>query len=452
MAVDPLAPSPAPGAYTNNTARLKINEIASAGNTNELGIADLVASVDPLLAANIDNRVVVKAPADLSGSLDSSKLYVIDGIIDFSGTGFNITVPVGGFTYEGLGASVSTLKCTDDGYQMFVSPVGGCGNINGSKCAIETSGFGSSVHAVTGATGNEAFEIVDVNFIDCTSCGYIDNFRQGRETGTGRFGGGPEIELRGAWSGGWFVETSVCRVLATGFTGSLYKAGAGFLMNSRFRSNANIDLPAGASFFDFAPANFVNPSTVQMDRVIITRNGVINSSDTNLTPNMTASDLSSSWKGCLGLDNTFEGGKITTLTEVDTTIATLGSYVTLLSGSHLASELQHFDNPAGTQLRHLGIQPRAYKIVAHLTIDGTQTEEISVRVRKWDDSASAFVDSLPLIVQVNSFVGGRDVAFFPINENVTLDQNDYVFFQVANLSSDSDVTLEAGSYYNVEAR
>jgi hypothetical protein len=401
---------------------------------------------------NDDPNVIIVTEADDFGVIDGSKTYRISGFVDITGSGVNLEVPAGGINLTGNGVEASRLICSDAAYQLFTSPVGGSGNVNGKDVSFQIDGAGSSVMALEGATGNEAIELVDVNFIDCTSGGYIDNYRQGRETGTGRFGGGPEIELRGVWSGGWFVETSVCRGLAAGFAGSLYKAGVGFLMSSRFRSNANIDLPASASFFDFAPANFVNPSTVQMDRVIITRNGVINSSDTNLTPNMTAADLSSSWKGCLGLDNTFEGGKITTLTEVDTVIATQGSYVTLVSGSHLASELQHFDNPAGTQLRHLGIQPRAYKIVAHLTIDGPQNEEIAVRVRKWDDSASSFVDSLPLIVQVNSLVGGRDVAFFPINENITLDQNDYVFFQVANISSTSDVTLESSSYYDVEAR
>jgi len=401
---------------------------------------------------NDDPNVIIVTEAADFGVIDGSKTYRISGFVDITGAGVNLEIPAGGINLKGNGVEVSRLICSDAAYQLFTSPVGGSGNVNCKDVSFQIDGAGSSVMALKSATGNEAFELVDVNFIDCTSCGYIDNYRQGRETGTGRFGGSPEIEFRGVWSGGWFVETSVCRVLAAGFTGSLYKAGVGFLMNSRFRSNANIDLPAGASFFDFAPANFVNPSTVQMDRVIITRNGVINSSDTNLTPNMAESDLSSSWKGCLGLDNTFEGGKIITLTEVDTVIATPGSYVTLVSGSHLASELQHFDNPAGTQLRHLGIQPRAYKIVAHLTIEGPQTEEIAVRVRKWDDSATAFVDSLPLIVQVNSLVGGRDVAFFPINENVTMDQNDYVFFQVANISSDSDVTLESSSYYDVNAR
>lgn len=45
MAVDPLAPSPAPGAYTNNTARLKINEIASAVNSIELDVANNASDI-----------------------------------------------------------------------------------------------------------------------------------------------------------------------------------------------------------------------------------------------------------------------------------------------------------------------------------------------------------------------------------------------------------------------
>jgi cell fate regulator YaaT (PSP1 superfamily) len=49
-------------------------------------------------------------------------------------------------------------------------------------------------------------------------------------------------------------------------------------------------------------------------------------------------------------------------------------------------------------------------------------------------------------------VGSRDVAFFNVSDNFTLDQNDYVFWEAANASSTSNITLEQGGFTFVSAR
>jgi hypothetical protein len=114
--------------------------------------------------------------------------------------------------------------------------------------------------------------------------------------------------------------------------------------------------------------------------------------------------------------------------------------------------LQHFDNPTGNQLRHLGNTPREYKVVADLVLDSGSNDVVTIRVTKWDDSSSTFITVLDQTRQVNALVGGRDVAFFSVNINTTLDQNDYVKLQVANISATNDITAETDSYYIVEER
>jgi len=451
MAVDPLEPSPAPGAYTNNTARLKINEIAAAGNTNELGIADLVASVDPLLAANIDNRVVVKAPADLSGSIDSSKLYIIDGIIDFSGTGFNITVPVGGFTYEGLGASVSMLKCTDDGYQMFVSPVGGCGNIEGGNCAIEASGVGSSVYAVTGATGSEAFEHNRVLWNNCSSMGYVDGFRQGLELNTVRFYGQPTLEFRGTWSGGYRQSTSLVRFLDVAMAGPIFKAGAGLTFGSRFLTDVNADLSNSAALFDFSASNFIKTSSLEVVSASIERNGVADASDQTISPNIDQNSVYSLWKRNTGIADTHTGGRVVITTEVTNPIAAQSAFEDIL-GTFTASGLVHFSNPSGSQILHNGSDPRDYNVFTFLVVDGAQGEEVAVRAVKWNSSLAVFEDVGTQTRQINALVGGRDVAFFDALFPVTLDKDDYLKLQIANNTSGSSLTAEIGSGMYLDER
>ena len=54
-----------------------------------------------------------------------------------------------------------------------------------------------------------AFEFTRVNYINCTSLGDIYDYRQGLESGTGRFGGSPSLTLHGVWVGGYRITTSV---------------------------------------------------------------------------------------------------------------------------------------------------------------------------------------------------------------------------------------------------
>ncbi len=75
-----------------------------------------------------------------------------------------------------------------------------------------------------------------------------------------------------------------------------------------------------------------------------------------------------------------------------------------------------------------------------------------MRITKWDDSASSFSTILDQTRQVNNLQGGRDLAFFNININAELDQNDYIKLEVANIGAITDITAEADSYYEIEER
>ena len=404
-------------------------------------------TVDP--ATGLSNRVVVTEASDLSGTLDSTKEYFIDGIVDMGSQ--SITLPQGGLSLTGYNFDVSKLISSAAGYTMFISPVGGSGNLIGKDYAIEVTGSGSQVYNLKSDTGFEAFEFARINYNNCESLGSIDNYRQGLEVGTGRFGGKPELELIGAWLGGYFIDTSIVRSLDDGAY-TLFKAGTGFSMASRFRTNQNIDLPASASFFDFSPSNFVNPSTLQAMGVIVTRDGVFDSSDANITSNITASDLASSWTGNNGMPNTFEGGSVGVTTEAVTTINSIGVYEDLNATLWTALDLQHFDNPTGNQLRHLGNNPREFKVVADFTVVSGANDVLTLRLSKFDSSAASNSVVLDQSRQVNALVGGRDVAFFSVNINVELDQDDFVFLEVANQTSTTDATAEVDSYFIVEAR
>lgn len=399
-----------------------------------------------------DTIVRVSEPADLSGTLDSSVIYELDGIIDFTGTGLNITVPAGGLSIRGQSFDISGLVCNDDNYTLFESAPGGSGNVLGMEYYVQVDGTNSQVYDLTDATGFNAFEFDKINYNNCTSLGEINGYRQGLEVGTGRFSGTPTLTLSGAWVGGYRITTSIVRSLDAAMNAPLFAAGTGFSMQGRFLTDINADLGTTASLFDFAPDDFPNPSTVQIIGAIIQRNGVFDPDDSTLIPNMAAGDICSLWKECVGIVNTHVGGRLTVSTETTTVISSAGTYVDL-AGTYTASDLQHYDSPSNGQLRNIGNTPREF--VASLSVDiaGGAGDEIALKLVKWDDSASSFVDVVaPMVRTISNFIITNDKASFVNIIPFELDQNDYVKLQVANLSDTTNVTAELDSYVFISER
>ena len=399
-------------------------------------------------SGSLDNRVIVRRASDLSGVILSTLEYFIDGVIDM-GTD-SIEVPIGGINLTGYNFDVSKLISSEDNYTMFTSPVGGSGNVIGKDFAIEVTGASSQVYDLTSSAGLDAIEFIRVNYNDCTSLGTLDSYRQGLETGSGRFGGKPELTLVGSWVGGYLISSSIVRSLIDG-SYTLFKAGAGFSMNSRFKVDMNVDLPANASLTDFAPANFTKSSILQLQDMLVTRDGVFDPTDVNLTPNTSSSELTSAWRNNIGLPNTFEGGINLLTTEIETIVTLQSTYYTL-AGTWTASDLQHFDNPANGQLRHLGDSPREYKMSLDVVLRGKAGDNVSLRLRVWDDSASAFISYLEQTREINPLPGGRNVGFFTIIGNVILDKNDYVFLEVLNNTGTDSIFSETGAFFIAEAR
>ena len=400
--------------------------------------------------ALFDAVISIKNKSDFPPTLSSTKLYIIDGEVDLGDT--SLEVPANGLYISGHGLNISSLKSSADNYTMFTSPVGGSGDVLFSNLTLSPSGAGSQLLDLVSKDGMTAIEFTVVNFSNCSSLGTVDNYRQGLEDNSGRFGGKPELTLKGEWLGGYRVTTSITRALDSDFTGSLFKAGTGFTMNSRFLSDMNCDLPTNASFADFSPSNFTAPSLVQMRGAIMTRDGQDpQSGDNQFFPNLDPEDLVCSWKDNIGLRNTFEGGVNVLTTEVTTTIPVASTYYDM-AGTWTASDLQHFSSPTNGTLQNDGNNPEEFNITASLTLRGTANNSLSIKVLKWDVDLLAFVDVLVQNTTVNSLSGPRDVAFVSLNYNVTLQQGDFIKLQVANLTSASNITCEVGSYYQLNAR
>ena len=420
-----------------------LNQIKSVVNGNG---ASFDSRLDLLELTSATSTVVVKQASDLSGTLLSTVVYFIDGIIDMGSQ--SIEVPAGGLSLIGSTFDVSQLTSSAVGYTMFTSPLGGSGNLLGKDLSFEVTGGGSEVFNLVSATGFEVFEFSRIKFNECSSLGTVDNYRQGFEDGSSRLGGSPSLILKGAWSGGYRIINSIVRGLSGIATAPLFSAGAGFTMQSRFITDINCDLPTLAPLLDFSPINFPNPSTLQIRDAIVTRDGAMHATDANITPNVAATDLCSAWSDNIGLKNTFVGGVNVLAIEAETVISTINIPVGI-NGTWVPYGLVHFDSPSAGRLRHLGNDPTEFRVPFDFVLEGADGDQYEIRLIK-DDGAETLVYSQTRVI--NNLQGTRNVAYFDATTYVELNQGDSVFWQVLNKSSTANCTLEDSSQFNVEAR
>jgi len=397
--------------------------------------------------SGLANRLIVTQPDDLAGALDSTKEYFIDGIIDMGNQ--SIEIPAGGLYIKGFNFDISGLTSTEPNFTLFTSPSGGSGNLLMADCFIDISGTNSQVYDIVSETGFEAVEVGRINYNNCASLGTIDSYRQGLEEGTGRFGGSPSLTLKGSWVGGYRATTTIIRSLSAMMTEPVFKAGAGFVMQSRFLTDINCDLPALAPLLDFAPANFPNSSTLQLVGCIVTRDGISDANDINITPNISRTNLSSRWKSNNGLLNTFVGGAISVSTEANTVIAAINTPVDI-AGLFAETDLQHFDSPSDGVLRHTGNTPLEFNVAFDFSLDGTKDKvyKIHLIVNNGITDTEVFTQSRV----INNLAGGRDEGYFSGSTGVFLSSGNTVRWQVSNLSSSQNCTLETDSVSRISER
>ena len=388
------------------------------------------------------NSVVMVTQASDFGVIDSSKIYLIAGIIDM--TGVSLEVPSGGMNIIGYTFDVSQLVNTEASYTMFTSPVGGSGNLLIENVGLETSGASASVFALTDATGFNAVEMNKVNFNNCTSLGYLDGYRQGLENGTGRFGGTPELEFRSAWIGGYRTATTITRGLSN--ITSLFKAGAGFTFAGRVAISMNCDLPATGALVDFSASNIDNDESLELFDCRVTRQGVLDATDTTIHPNIDHTSVKCLWDNNAGIPNTTRYIKASVTTEVATTVSQIDTYYPL-AGTLTVETNSHFDMPANGEFRLLTANG-TYQLTGDFVLDAPANDTIDLRVTKSTDGGATYPTEITHIRrQVNSFVGGRDVAFIPVNFIATLAKNDRIRIEVENKTSTGNITAELDSFF-----
>ena len=397
-------------------------------------------------AAGTQSIVFVSSGDQLAGDLQSDVVYILDGAIDLGDV--TITVPDTGLNIQGLGCQVSSLHSFETNHTMF----SGGGSLNISDITITEGGTGSKVFDYVGTTGSENITLSDVVFNGCVDLGSIANLDQYVEDITRRINGTPSMVFDGNINQARIAPSLISGVDDT-FSGAIFSAGALLSIAGRFSFEVNVDLGALAAFSDFSVVNFSDPSAFVINDSVFARNGALNADDSTILPNTLASDVESNFKNNVGIGNTFEGGKLTITSEVVTQLSgvPVNTFIDL-EGVFTASFLDHFDQPQNNQLRNITVSPREYSVSINKAISGTASDLIELKVVKWDDSESMFVDVISQTRAVNNAQGSNDLAFFDMQTAVSLDINDFLVVQVANLTAARDVTALIDDFMLVSTR
>lgn len=400
-----------------------------------------------------EKQVVVRQASDFDQPLKDGFNYFLDGVIDLTGSGVSLQLVSDGISsISGYDFRTSGLICDDDNYTLFENDGSSAGRLIINNFYIQTNGNNSQVYDIEATTGAEEIVMHNILYLNCTSLGTISGYAQALEQDTYRAAGTPELTLDGSWSKGYFIDNSLGLQLTDG-SYFIYKAGPSFTMSSRFRSNQNIDLNSNIGFLDFSKSNFTNDNLLQLTDCIISRNGAFDPEDSTILPNISAAAAETLFTNCVGIQNTYPGGKITVSTEAGTPILNISTFAQL-AGTFTSSDLQHFSassDPTIPTLTNDATNPTEFTIVLDLTLESRANNEVEIRFKK--TTALGVVTNFGNQArQVNSLIGGRDVAFFNSTENVILNKGDSITIEVTNNTSINDVTAENGSSILINQR
>lgn len=421
MAISQLPSSPS-GEITHGQARVKINEIASVVNA---GLADSV--------------VILKTAADFNRTWSSTIAYFIDGDIDLTGSGFNCEIPAGGVTIKGFGYKTSRVSCSDDDYDLFTAPLGGCGGFILDGFAIEITGSNSRVYgALTASSSFEAIELYGINYENCTSRGEIIGFRQVFASGIGLIGGTPEITLSGAMNGYKIVNSNA---LGLSDMTALYKAGTGLVFSDRFSTNMKVNLPAIGAFADFSESNFADDLLFEINDATFRRQGVEDATSTTIIPNITEKSVKSKWSNMTGLPDTQKYLRAKITTEIATSLPNINEYQ-VLAGTFTVDDESHFSMPNNGEFAHI----TGYDFVditGSISLTGTKNDLLDLRIVKSDDNFATFTVVNHLQSRVNDYVGPIDTAKFDINFGTPASKIDKFRMEVERKDGSSGTSVTA---------
>jgi len=388
--------------------------------------------------------VYVTSPNQLAGTLQSDKLYFIDGTVDMQST--QIVVPTGGLRIGGYGPSVSCLKSSVDNYTMFITQAGSySGNLSLNDLDFEVTGAGSKVVDIDNQQNSATLEFNSVNFVACTAVGVAANYRQGLARDVAWISISDGLTLSGTWAGGFAAFDSI--IVGAPMSGVLFRAGANLTLGGSFRSNINaLSLGTnGGIFCDFAPANILLDAGFALS-------GLRTNPLSNTLPNMPATSTKALIQDCVGIGNTYPGAAHVPVADSVITITSQNT-LTQITGEMTLVEPYWYSTANTNGLRADCAQAVEGRASGTMSFSGQANTEISIQLRHFIAATSSYENVGPEYeATINGGLLGTLASNVSFGATVTMQQGDRAEVWIKNRSGTNDITLKSGGQFEVLGR
>jgi hypothetical protein len=389
---------------------------------------------DARYATALSTEIVVTSIAQLTGVLDSTKVYSLDGFI---ATGSQtIAVPSGGLTIEGNGRGTSGLSSADAAYTMFT----GSGTLNLCGLDIACTGAGSQILDLDNAEAGGFVTLVDCSVTNAIYIGELNDYAAALFSNVTIFNATEGVTFSGTWSSGIRIDTFVGISGVSGLT--YFSEGTSLTFGSRFISNANLNIPTSGVGYNFSESNFDNDGQFEL------LSGDLSGAGTPVT-GITRGNVKSKWRDNNGLANTYVGSRWVLTTETATVVGADTTYYKLAGTTTYADE-QWFSNTTDNAFVYDSTNAIEVVISGTLSISAGNNNQIQIKVRMWDDSASAYVDIHEHGPITMSGAGaGENIAVLGFAD---MEINDRIEVWAQNLSSATNITMLEGTLISCTER
>jgi len=260
------------------------------------------------------------------------------------------------------------------------------------------------------------------------------------------------LTFAGTWAGGAFIDTFLVRSFdpaaggGTVFKGSTSPA---LTFASRFYCNGNIDVPTGATVYDFAASMFTNDAGFELITGQYTGAGTFIAVKSPVVDN---TSTKSRHRDNNGLDNTYVGGRWYISSAANTVISTINTYVKA-AGTTTEEDLQWMSSAGDNDLLYESTQNAKVQIIGSINVSavsGGADKNITITIRHWDDSASAYVDLHNAARGVStSATTFHNIAILGFAE---LAENDRIELWIENNTDTVNLQVDTGSIFTVSER
>lgn len=366
----------------------------------------------------------------------------MDGLIDVGSNSLEISS--GGASIAALNGArdVAGLVSSANNHTMFVSPSGSySGDVVIENITLTTSGTNSKIFDLDNDENGNALDILGINFLNCTSLGNLDNYRQLLFNNIGFIFIDDGLTFNGTWSGGVAVLSSIVIQFPAA---TLLKEGTGLVFQGSVRSDINfLSTNASSVLMDFQESNITPDGGLSLTNVRTTA--------TNAMPNLPGSSVKARYSGCQGIRNTYIGGQYQITTEATTTISAVDTPVKV-AGTTTYADLQHFESNGNNSIRYIADQSIEVALQGNISISGGSNDQINLFFRHWDDSASAYIDLPKSAATLNGGLLGTRAEGITILGYTIMEENDRIEVWVENISDSSNVLALEGGLISVSER